>query len=101
MAYCCDRLDDDMVCWFVCLWDADVCDFGLEKQFSSISRMQWAILVVTWKTVVLKAMWTIQAQLERFQKGSISATGRESICVVSWPKLWLLSVLLQICLKLT
>lgn len=51
---------------------------------------------------MLRATLTIEAQKERFQTGSILATGLENSLMIFWPKLWLLSaIVLMICLRLT
>jgi hypothetical protein len=56
--------------------------FGKGRQLNTVSRAQWDILVGAWKTVVLKAMWTMEAQLKRFQRGIILATGMKTILVI-------------------
>lgn len=50
-------------------------------------------LVVTWKTVVQRAMWTIEAQLKRFLGEKILACGLGTVLVIVWQRMWLLVAL--------
>ena len=45
---------------------------GLKEQLNVRTFMaQWHILVGTWKTVVLRTLWTMESQLKRFQKETL------------------------------
>lgn len=37
-------------------------------------------MVETWTTAALTTMWTVEAQLERLLRGTILATGLETVC---------------------
>lgn len=84
MGYCCGRLNQ------VGFWGEECgkhWDFGQGKLLSAVSRAYWAILVEAWKTVVLKALWTVEIQLKRFQtgagdRGTVLATDLETILVI-------------------
>lgn len=43
------------------------------------SEASWAILVGAWEIVVLRAAWTVEAQLEKFWRGTVFATVLEII----------------------
>lgn len=88
MDYCCNRSDDPGFVVIVCVLRN--VNFGLEKELNPVSKAQWAILIETWKTVVLKAMWVMEAQLKMFQMGAVLlATGLETIFVMCWQRMWL------------
>lgn len=65
------------------------CWSGEECGRSENSGIKRAIIVETWKTVVLGAMLTVEAQLKRFQRETILATGLESILLILWQIIWL------------
>lgn len=45
---------------------------GLKEQLNVRTFMaEWRILVGTWKTVVLRTLWTMESQLKRFQKETL------------------------------
>lgn len=49
--------------------------------------LNWAILVGVWKTVVPRAMGTMETQLKRFQRGPRVAVGLEAILNAARTKL--------------
>lgn len=53
-----------------------------------------APVIKVWKTVVLRAIWPLQAMLKRFQR-RITSSGQETIFVIFWQSMWLLSALIQ------
>lgn len=55
-------------------------DSGLEKQLNAMAEL--AIPVEAWKTAVLRAMWTLEAQCKRYLRGIILVTGKEVIPVI-------------------
>lgn len=44
---------------------------------------------------MLRAAWTVEAQFKWFQRGTIVAMELETIPVVFWQRVWLLSVFVQ------
>lgn len=76
-------------------------DFGLRKQLNAIRKAKRAILVGAWKTIVLRAMWSMEAQFEMFQRGTKLAIGLETILVIFWQRTWLpFAHVLRICLRI-
>lgn len=43
----------------------------LESQLRTTSSNSWAILIRGWKTVLLRAMWTMMIWVKKFQSGTI------------------------------
>lgn len=91
--------------WAMAMVDLIMWDFGGMWKilgFGARKTVECCILVESWKTAVLKATWTMEAQLERFSRGSVLATWLETILMIFWPKLWLLfSLILMICPRLS
>ena len=75
--------------------------FGLKKWLESISEDERAILGGTWKTIVLRTMWTVRAHLKKFLRGKVSVNDLKAIFMIFGQRMWLLIILvLKIYLKL-
>lgn len=60
-------------------------DFGtfrLKKQLNAVSGDQWAILVTSWKTIVLRVTQTLEAQIKGFKGAQYQQQGQRSSCEV-------------------
>lgn len=85
------------LCWFLekCrkFWNC-----GIEKQLNSVSRTSWVVQIGSWRTIILRELWKMEAQFRKIQRG-VKTTGlavipvmfRYSICLSSAcvPRIWL------------
>lgn len=67
-----------------------------------VKRFKWGLTDRNVKTVLLRAMWVMEAQLKRFQRGTVLANwARDPFCDFFFQRMRLLSALvLRICLEL-
>lgn len=71
-----------------------------EKWLNAVSRVYWAVLVGTWKTVP-GATETVEAHWKSLVGNTTLATGWKTIFMVFWQRIWLFfAPVWRICLKL-
>lgn len=51
-----------------------------------VQRCKWGLTDRSVKTVLLRAMWVMEAQLKRLQRGMVLATGLETLFVIIFSK---------------